>query len=86
MNFLIVNKKIFVINKVKGKFDGQIRPKTGCPPLFHPELEGEFALYVKHCCILRVPRTRRLLKEDIWHYVQYKHLQIKNLQEGGPGK
>ena len=67
-------------------FEGQIRPKTGCPTMFPTEMEADFALYMKHCCLLRVPRTRTLMKEDVLHYVQYKNLKIKNLADEGPGK
>ena len=37
---------------VKGYFNGQVRPKTGAPPLFSKELEGDLALFMKHCSLL----------------------------------
>ena len=49
-------------------------------------MEEDIALYMKHCTLLRVPRTRTMLKEDILHFVNYKELKIDNLAEDGPGK
>ena len=66
-------------------FQGQIRPKTGSPPLFPPEMEADFVLYMKYCCFLRLPHSRQLLKANILHFVQYKGLKIKNLADDGPG-
>ena len=71
---------------MKGYFNGQVRPKTGAPPLFSKELEGDFALFMKHCLLLHIPQTRSMLKEDILHYVQYKNLDIAKLGEDGPGE
>ena len=66
-------------------FQGQIRPKTGLPTMFPKEMEADFALYMKHCCFLRVPRTRALMKEEILHYVQHKNIKIPKLADEGPG-
>ena len=71
--------------RVKGMFSAEVRPKTGSPTLFSAETEGDIALYMKHCSLLRIPRSRKLLKQDICHFVQYKNLKIPNLAEGGPG-
>ena len=71
---------------MKGLYGGNIRPKTGAPRMFEEELEGLFALYMKHCSLLRVPCTRTLLREDILHYVQYKSLTVDKMPEDGPGK
>ena len=70
---------------VKGKYEGQIRPKTGAPGIFPQELEADFALYLKQCDMLRIPKTKQEFKEDIWHYVNYHNLTFKQLQEDGPG-
>ena len=70
---------------MKGYFDGQVRPKTGAPPLFPHDLEGDFALYVKHCSLLCVPRTRQLLKDDIMHSVQVTQFQNDKLGVDDPG-
>ena len=53
--------------------------------MFSSELEEEFALFMKHCDLLRIPRSRADLKEDIVHYVNVKQLSIKKLQDDGPG-
>ena len=67
-------------------FKGEIRPKTGSPTMFTPEMEADFTLYMKHCSYMRIPCTQTLLKEDIVHFVQYRNLQIKNMAEDGPGE
>ena len=46
-------------------YEGQIRPKTGSPGIFSHELESDFALFIKHCDLLRIPRTRLQFKDDI---------------------
>ena len=66
-------------------YEGQIRPKTGSPAIFTPELESEFALFIKHCDLLRIPRTRLDFKDDILNYVRYHNLTIKRLEDDGPG-
>ena len=66
-------------------YGGQLRPKTGSPGIFTEELESEFALFLKHCQLLRIPRTRKKFKEDIMHYVNYYQLTFNRLQEDGPG-
>ena len=74
------------IFRVKKKYAGQIRPKTGAPPIFPYELEADFALFLKHCDLLRIPKTRQQMKEYIWHYICYHNLTFKKLEENGPGK
>ena len=76
----------FSFIRVKGKYGGKIRPKTGGPPIFPYELESDFALFMKHCQLLRIPRSRQDLKNDIWHYVDHYGLTYKKLQEDGPGR
>ena len=71
--------------RVKGKYQGQVRPKIGAPKLFPAQIEEDIALFVKHCSLLRIPCTRQILKEDILHFVQYKNLNIPKLSEDGPG-
>ena len=66
-------------------YNNEIQPKTGSPPIFPPEIEEDFALYLKHCSLLRIPHTRLTFKEDVLHFVQYKHLNIPRLHEDGPG-
>ena len=67
-------------------YGGQLRPKTGAPSLFPYEMECDLALFMKHCCLLRIPRTRNKLKEDIMNYVNRKNMNIPKLLEGGPGE
>ena len=67
-------------------YEGQIRPKTGGPPIFPYELESDLALFMKHCELLRIPKTRQDLKSDIWHYVNHYNLTYKRLTDDGPGK
>ena len=62
-----------------------LRPKIGSPSIFPKELEEDLALFVKHCDLLRIPKTRKDLKIDIMHYVHYHDLQFKKLQDDGPG-
>ena len=71
--------------RVKGMFGGAVRPKTGAPPMLSEELEGDFALYVKHCCLLRVPRTRDMLRADILHFTQFASLNVPKMPEDGSG-
>ena len=66
-------------------YEGQIRPKTGAPGIFPTELECDLALFLKHCKLLRIPRTRQQFREDIWHYVDFHDLTFKKLQDDGPG-
>ena len=66
-------------------YGGDLRPKTGAPSLFSEEFEAEIALFVAHCRLLRIPRSRKLLKEDIAHYVAYGKFHIPKLQPTGPG-
>ena len=66
-------------------YGGKIRPKTGTPGIFPHELESELALFLKHCDLLRIPRTRLEFKEDIWEYIDYYGLTFKKLQDDGPG-
>ena len=72
--------KIF---RVHSKYHGAVRPHT-C--MFPVALERDFALFLKHCELLRVPRTKSDLKRDIQHYVKYYNLQFKKLTEDGPGE
>ena len=74
-----------MIFRVKGLYQGEIKPKTGAPGIFPEELEADLALFMKHCELLRIPRTRSHLKEDIWHYIDYHKLEFKKLTEDGPG-
>ena len=53
--------------------------------MFPLQLESDLALFMKHCDLLRIPRTRSDLKQDIQHYVQLKDLNFKKLQPDGPG-
>ena len=66
-------------------YKGQIRPTTGCPCLFPPEMEEDIALFMKHCTFLHIPRSKQILKEDILHFVQYKGMNIQRMAEDGPG-
>ena len=65
---------------------GQVQPKTGAPHLFPPKMEEDIALFMKHCTFLRIPRTKKLLQDDILHYIQYKQIQAPRMAEDGPGK
>ena len=60
-------------------YEGQVRPKTGSPGIFSHELECEFALYLKHCDLLPIPKTQQEFKEDILMYVDYFKLNLKKL-------
>ena len=71
--------------RVKGKYQNQVRPKTGSPAIFPKDLEEDLALFMKHCDLLRIPRTRDRFKEDISHYVEYNSLSFKRLEKDGPG-
>ena len=66
-------------------FQGQMRPKIGCPTVFPPEIEADFALYLKHCALLRIPCSRKLFKGDVLHFTQYKELTFPKMPEDGPG-
>ena len=66
-------------------FQGKIWPKTGSPCMFPEEIEADFALYMKHCSFLRIPKSKQKLKEDIWHFVKYKGIDIRRMPEDGPG-
>ena len=70
---------------MKGKYHGELRPKTGAPGIFPKELEAEFALFLKHCQFLWIPKTKNQFKEDIRHYINFKKLTFKKLQDDGPG-
>ena len=67
-------------------YKGQVRPKIGSPGIFPDELESEFALYLKHCDLLRIPKTRQEFRQDIQHYVKLHDLTFKLLTEDGPGE
>ena len=67
-------------------FGGELRPNIGAPCLFPTHMEEDIAHFMKHCQFLRVPRTKKQLKEDILHFVQYKQLNIPRMAEDGPGK
>ena len=71
---------------MKGKYGGQIRPKTGAPGIFPEDLEADFALFLKHCQFLRIPRSKIQFKEDIRHYVEYNDLDFPKMQDEGPGE
>ena len=62
-----------------------MRPKTGAPRMFCTEMEGNFTLFMKHCCLLRIPRTREMLRKDIVHFTQYKNMTVDKMGEDGPG-
>ena len=66
-------------------YEGQVRLKIGSPGIFPDELECEFALYLKHCDLLRIPKTRADFKKDILEYVNYHNLTFKQMHEDGPG-
>ena len=72
--------------RVKGKYQGQLRPKTGFPGIFSEELEADFALFLKHCLFLRIPRSKSRFKQDIAHYIDYNNLTFPKLHEEGPGE
>ena len=76
---------IYAKNRMKRMYKGNIRPKLGAPGIFPAQLEADLALYMKHCDLLRIPRTRQELKEDIMHYVKYYNLTFNRLQDDGPG-
>ena len=63
-----------------------MRPKTGFPGIFSEDLEADFALFLKHCQFLRIPRTKNRFKEDINHSVEYNNLTFLKLMEEGPGE
>ena len=67
-------------------YEGQIRPKTGSPGILSHELESDFALFIKHCDLLRIPQTCLKFKDDIWNYIDYHNLTIKKLEDDGPGE
>ena len=67
-------------------YGGKVRPKTGAPGIFPPDMEEDLALYMKHCDLLRIPKTRKNLQFDIRHYVNYHNLQYQKLEEDGPGE
>ena len=71
---------------MKGKYEGQIRPKTGAPGIFLMQLEEDLALFMKHCDLLRIPKSRQDLKCDIRHYVNYYNMNFPKLEDDGPGK
>ena len=71
--------------RVKGKYGGQLRLKIGSPGIFPYELEGEFALFLKHCELLRIPRSKLRFKEDIRHHIEHNNLTFEKLSPDGPG-
>ena len=86
MKFLVhLISYLYELHRVHSKYHGAIRPKTGAPAMFPIELERDFALFVKHCELLRIPRTRGHLKSDIQHYVSVKNITFKKLAHDGPG-
>ena len=66
-------------------YGGDVRPKTGAPSIFPEDLESEIALFVSHCRLLRIPRSRSILRDDIVHYVQYAKLNFPKMHPNGPG-
>ena len=72
--------------RVKGKYGGKIRPKTGRPLMFSIEMEEDLALFMKHCDLLRIPKTCNDLTADIVHYVSYHNLKVKRMADDGPGE
>ena len=72
--------------RVHSKYHGAVRPKIGAPSMFPISLERDFALFLKHCDLLRLPGSKNDLKADIQHYVNYYNLTFKKLTEDGPGK
>ena len=75
-----------IICRVKGKYEGQIRPKMGAPTVLSEELEADLALFVKHMQLLRVPIVREKLKQDIVHYCRNHRLNFPRLPVDGPGE
>ena len=53
--------------------------------MFPDEMEADIALFMKHCSLLRIPRTRDMLRQDIVHYVLYNELSFPKMCEDGPG-
>ena len=53
--------------------------------MFPIELEEDFALFLKHCDLLRIPKTRNDLKAHIVHYVDHHSLTFERMAEDGPG-
>ena len=70
---------------MKGKFQGQVRPKTGAPTMFSEEFEEDIALFVKHMELLRVPVVKEKLKEDIVHYITMHRMNCPRMPDDGPG-
>ena len=70
----LISYSIKLCYRVKGKYQGEIRPRTGAPGIFPRPFEEDLALFMKHCDLLKIPRTRQQLKDDIWHYVWYHNL------------
>ena len=66
-------------------FRGEVRPKTGAPCLFSSEMEEDIALFMKHCTFLHIPRTKKMMKEDILHFIQYKQVQAPRMADDRPG-
>ena len=67
-------------------FHGEVQPKTGSPCMFSAEKESDIALFMKHCQFLRIPRTKQMLKDDIWHFVKFKQLHVPTMPEDRPDK
>ena len=82
----MVFNELFFVCRVKRMYNQEIRPKTGAPAIFSDEIEADFALYLKHCSLLRIPRTRSQFREDILHFTQYKQLTFPKIGEDGPGQ
>ena len=60
--------------------------RRGSSEIFTEKMEADFVLYILHCNLLRVPRTREMLEADIVDYVLYNDLErAKLLMEQRPG-
>ena len=80
--FLCIN--IYI--RIKGKFQGQMRPKMGAPKMMDEEMEGDIALFVKHMELLRIPVTREKLKMDIVHFCKEHRRTFPRMPIDGPGE
>ena len=80
-----MSNKCYDFCRVHSKYKGEIRPKMGAPSMFPIDLERDLALFLKHCDLLRIPRTKSEFRQDIHHYVKFYNLTFKKLTDDGPG-
>ena len=71
--------------RVKGLYKGDIRPKTGAPTIFTTEFEEDIALFASHCKLMRIPRSRPKLKDDILHYLDNTDNTASPFKQKCPG-